>query len=161
MATLATQLHRAEALSRPTERTRVARAAQADPFRLRALPNEDICLFSKRIDNARLVKQADPAAGGRCWSAIGAAALAAILLTGVAFPRAAWFITGYRLQSLRQEQQRLVDERSRLDVEEAALVTPARLDQLAGVHKLVSPSPRQVIRLDPKADGSLALNLRK
>src|SRR5258705_8360309 len=161
MATMATQFNRAEALTRPVETTRAPRVAEANPYRLRALPNEDICLFTKHIDNARLVKEADPAGGGRCWSAIGAGTLAAILLMGVAAPRTAWVVAGYHLQSLRQEHQRLVDERTSLQVDEATLLAPARLEQLAGAQKLGSPTPRQIVHLDPKADGSLALNLHK
>ena len=161
MATLATQLNRAEGLTRPVEHTRAPRLAQANPYRLRALPNEDICLFTKPIDNARLVREADPSGGNRCWSAIGAGTLAAILLMGVAAPRTAWVVAGYHLQSLRQESQRLLDERASLQVEEATLLAPSRLEQLAGAHKLASPSPRQIVHLDPKADGSMALNLEK
>ncbi len=161
MATLATQLNQADALRAPAERVRALRVAPADPYRLRALPNEDICFFTKQIDNARLVKEADPAGGGKCWSAIGAATLTAILLMGVIAPRAAWFIQGYQLQSLRQERQKLLNERSGLEIEEAALLAPARLEKLAASHRLVNPSPRQIVHLDPKADGSLALNLRK
>jgi len=48
-----------------------------------------------------------------------------------------------------------------LQVEEATLLSPARLEQLAGTHKLASPTTRQIVHLDPKADGSIALNLRK
>ena len=161
MATLATQFNRAEAIARPVEGVRAPRVAQANPYRLRALPNEDICLFTKPIDNARLVREADPAGGGRCWSAIGAGTLAAVLLMGVAAPRTAWVVAGYHLQSLRQERQQLLDERSRLQVEEATLLAPARLEQLADRHKLTSPSPRQIVHLDPNADGSMALNLQK
>ena len=161
MATLATQLNRSEALTRPVENTRGPRVAQANPYRLRALPNEDICLYTKPIDNARLVREADPSGGNRCWSAIGAATLAAVLLMGVAAPRTAWVVAGYHLQSLRQERQRLLDERSSLQVEEATLLAPARLEELAGAQKRASPSPRQSVHLDPKADGSMALNLRK
>ena len=112
MATLATQLNRAEGLTRPVEHTRAPRVAQTNPYRLRALPNEDICLFTKQINNARLVREADPSGGNRCWSAIGAATLAAVLLMGVAAPRTAWVVAGYHLQSLRQESQRLLDERT-------------------------------------------------
>ncbi len=35
---------------------------QPDTYTLRPLPCEDIYFYSKRIDNSRLVRQADPAA---------------------------------------------------------------------------------------------------
>ena len=34
--------------------------AVRDPFQLRALPHEDVFLYSKQIDNSRLVREADP-----------------------------------------------------------------------------------------------------
>ena len=66
-------------------------AAQAGPlppdgrFLLRALPNEDVFLYSKRIDNSRVVREADPGARGE-WSAIGMVCLLALLLIGVLTP---------------------------------------------------------------------------
>ena len=38
---------------------------------------------------------------------------------------------GYQLQALKQERQRLMDERSTLEVEEAVLLSPERLEKLA------------------------------
>ena len=40
---------------------------------LRALPQEDVFFFCKKIDNSRLVREPDPKARGTCWNAIGAA----------------------------------------------------------------------------------------
>jgi hypothetical protein len=36
-------------------------------IRVRAFANEDIYFFVKRIDNSRVVRQADPMARGICW----------------------------------------------------------------------------------------------
>ncbi len=36
--------------------------AVRDAYQLRALPNDDVYFYCKRIDNSRLVRQADPAA---------------------------------------------------------------------------------------------------
>src|ERR1039457_1822786 len=70
--------------------SRQARARrERDPFLLRTLPHEDVFLYCKKIDNSRLVREADPESRGKCWSAIGAACLALALLTGVLVPGAA------------------------------------------------------------------------
>lgn len=132
-----------------------------DPHVLRALPNDDVYFFAKRVDNSRIVREADPRARGTCWSAIGAGCGIAILLTGMLAPRVGGILAGYQLQALRQEEQVLLDEQRNLEVEEAALVSPERLDRLAGVHKLGKPGPGQLIHLNPNGDGSLALNLKK
>ena len=61
----------------------------------------------------------------------------------------------------KEEHQRLADERSTLEVEAAALLSPARLERLARTHKLLEPAAGQIIHLEPHADGALAMNLQK
>ncbi len=97
MATLATIFKRSDAMARGSERAGAIRA-ESDPFRLRALPNDDIYFYSKRIDNSRVVRQADPAARGECWSAVGAAAV--VLMIGAQHHCAACGVGARRLQDL-------------------------------------------------------------
>jgi hypothetical protein len=147
-----------EAFATPARR---AAARPADQFRLRALPNEDVYFFAKRIDNSRILKQRDPRAARECWSAIGAFAVLAVLLAGALAPSVWGTFAGYQLQALKQERQRLIDERSTLEVREAALTSPERLEKLAKSQRLLEPRPGQVIHLEPHADGSMAMNLTK
>jgi hypothetical protein len=165
MATLATYFRKDDAViyseEAPAAAARRPIARPVDSYRLRALPSEDVYFFCKRIDNSRLLKQKDPRATKECWSAIGAFAVLAVLLAGALAPTVWGTFAGYQLQALKQERQRLIDERSTLDVEEAALLSPARLERLARAQKLLEPSPGQVIHLDPRSDGSLAMNLGK
>ncbi len=165
MATLATNFRKDEsviysedAFLAPAPR-KAARAT--DPFRLRALPNEDVYFFVKRIDNSRVLKQKDPRAARECWSAIGAFAVLAVLLAGALAPTVWGTFAGYQVQALKQERQRLIDERSTLEVQEAALLSPSRLEKLAKAQRLLQPAPGQVIHLDPHSDGSMAMNLAK
>jgi hypothetical protein len=165
MATLATYFRKddaviyyEEALTPPRPRRT---AHPADPYRLRALPNEDVYFFCKKVDNSRILKQKDPRAARECWSAIGAFAVLAILLAGALAPSVWGTFAGYQLQALKQERQRLIDERSTLEVAEAALLSPARLERLARAQRLLEPVAGQVIHLEPSADGSLAMNLTK
>jgi hypothetical protein len=128
-----------------------------DPYQLRVLPCEDVFFYSKKIDNSRLVRQPDPRARGACWSAIGAAFLVLALLTGVLAPGAANTLAGYKLEALRAEERRLVDQRRVLELREAELVSPGRLEALARGQNLVIPAAGQTVRLELK-DGSLAMN---
>ena len=112
-----------------------------DPFQLRALPHEHLFLYNKRIDNSRLVREADPKSRGACWSAIGAASVLAVLLTSAFAPSVATTIAGYKLEALRIEERRLLEEHRGLDLQEAELLSPARLDQLARENNLVAPVP--------------------
>jgi hypothetical protein len=130
---------------------------ERDAFLLRALPHEDVFLYSKKIDNSRLVREPDPQARGACWSAIGAASVALALLTSVLAPSVAGTLAGYRLESLRVEERRLVNERRVLQLQEAELLSPGRLERLAKGQNLVTPASGQVVHLEGKADGAVAM----
>jgi len=130
---------------------------QRDPFELRPLPFEDVFFYCKRVDNSRLVREPDPKAGNACWSAMGVASVILALLLGVLAPNVASTLSGYKLESLRAEQRQLLDERRTLDLQEAELLSPARLDQLAKDENLVTPSAGQVVHLERGADGAVAM----
>jgi cell division protein FtsL len=159
MATLPTtygnlQLRR-EASTPAIAQTRVR--AQQRPYELRPLPFEDVFLYSKKIDNSRLVRQADPKTGRACWTAVGAAAVLVAMLTGTLAPVAATKMAGYRLEELRAEERRLVEERRVLAIEEAALLDPARMERLAQDQKLAPPAPGQTVHLDSPTGDRVAM----
>jgi hypothetical protein len=134
-------------------------SAQADPYLLRALPNDSIYFYSKKIDNSRVVRQADPAARGECWSALGAVGVLLMLAASIIAPHVGSVLAGYKLEALKQERQSLVNQKRDLEVREAGLLSPERLNDLARVRSLGSPGSDQVIHLDaPAVDGSFARN---
>jgi len=139
---------------RPQVRVKAKDAAAQ--FKLRALPNDDVYFYCKRIDNSRLVRQADPQTKGQCLSAIGAACVLAVLAGSVMAPKLGTVLSGYKIQQLRQEQSVLLDERRALEVDEAVLISPARLDEIAQKQKLNRPGAGQVHHLQPKGDGAFA-----
>jgi hypothetical protein len=135
----------------------VARSQDAlAKYELRGLPNDDVYFYCKRVDNSRLVRQADPQAKGQCWSAIGAACVIAVLFGTVMAPKAATVLAGYRVQQLKQERAGLIEERKTLEVEEARILSPANMGPLAVKRKLSSPSASQIVHLQPKGDGAMA-----
>ena len=131
--------------------------AERDPFQLRALPQEDVFFHCKKIDNSRLVRAADPQARGACWSAIGAAGGLLAVLTSVLVPSVASTLAGYKLEALRVEERQLLDEKRTLEVVEAGLLSPQRLETLAQGQNLVAPVPGQVVRLNAKGDSAVAM----
>jgi hypothetical protein len=158
MATLPAFLRKTEAPAPPsTARRPLPARPEPDPYQLRALPLEDVFFHCKRIDNSRLVREPDPQARGACWSTIGAACLVVALLGSVLAPSVAGTLAGYRLEALRAEERRLVDERRVLELEEARLLSPERLEELARQRGLVTPAPGQVIHLDGRGDGTVAM----
>jgi hypothetical protein len=80
------------------------------------------------------------------------------LFTGTLMPTLAGRLEGYRLEALKGEERRLLDERRTLELQEAELLSPDRLQQVAERQNLVAPRAGQVIHLDGnKADGAFAL----
>jgi hypothetical protein len=132
---------------------------RSEAHRLRSLPNEDVYFFVKRVDNSRVVRQADPRARARDWKLVGVAGFAACAVIALLLPSAWGLMAGYQISSLQQENQRLVTERARLELEEARLVSPERLQVLATMQEFVDPTSASTVYL-PKTDDSLALNRR-
>jgi hypothetical protein len=146
MATQAASLPKFDGASSEARR---AETLRPNSYRLRALPNEDIFFHVKRVDNSRVVRESDPRAKAECWSSIGAfCAVAAVLITSF-IPSVAGITSGYQVQALKQERQRLLDERRSLEVQEAQLRGSQRLHQLAKHQNMGSPKPDQMVRLNP------------
>ena len=158
MATLPAFLRRMDLpVGTETVPRRAALRAERDPFLLRALPHEDLFFYSKRIDNSRLVREADPQARGACWSAIVAASVALVLLTSLLAPSVAGTLAGYKLESLRAQEQKLLTERRVLELQEAALLRLDRLEKLARAQNLVAPRSEQIVHLEPTGDAAVAM----
>ena len=159
MASLAALFRRIEPQTVPVAEPRESWPGVSDEYRLRPMPNEDLYFFTKRIDNSRLVRQADPRARRRCWNAIGLSSLAAVVLVILLLPNVLGIMAGYQIHTLEQQQARLRSEKATLELQEAKLLSPERLEELARMLQFVDPAPGQVLFLNPKADGALALNV--
>jgi hypothetical protein len=120
----------------------------SDTFELRPLPNDHIYFYSKRIDNSRMVRQANPAAAQESWSAAGALVVLLMLGASIIAPHVASVLAGYRLEALKQERQAMIDQDRALTVREAALLSPSRLIELAASRRLASPAVDQIVHLD-------------
>ncbi|MCC7175123.1 MAG: hypothetical protein IT159_07995 [Bryobacterales bacterium] len=131
----------------------------AGGFRLPPVPNESIYFYRKPIDNSGVVRLPDPKASARCWRWVAAATTVTLLLAGLLWPGAYSLLAGYQVESLKGQQETLRAELASLELEQARLVTPERLDQLAREQELIDPAPDQVVQLAPAPDGSLARNL--
>jgi hypothetical protein len=161
MATMANIFNRF--FDRDGEPTRAhARPAQMPDARTRvpAFANDDIYFFMKRIDNSGVVRHADPKARGTCWKLIGSAVGAAVLLVGVLLPGAYSLLAGYQVQSLKIEAQRLASEQASLELVEAQLISPQRMEELARMQQFIDPPSQRVVYLET-AHGSLAMNNEK
>ncbi len=155
MATLAAVFRRTEA--RPA-REWVATEAVADPYRLRPLPGEDVYLYHKKIDNSRVIRQADPVARRRSARAVAGSFAAALLLMLLLLPHGLNVIAGYHIDKLEASNHQLRGERSRLELEESRLLSPERLNALAVELHYVDPDPNKVVYAGSPANDAVALN---
>ena len=157
MATLATILDRfvaAKSFEQSAPRARVLE--EVDPYEVPPFPNEDVYLYVKRIDKSRVLRESDPAARKVCWRLIGSSFAVAVVVIGLLLPTLYGLIAGYRMEALRQERQRLELDRASLELQEAKLLSPARLEELARMQQFIDPAPQKVVYLDSKSDQKLA-----
>lgn len=133
---------------------------ELDVYRLRPLPCEDVYFFCKKIDNSRVVRETDPLARKKCWRAVSVSMLAALFMMMLMLPEALGMMAGYQIHSLGRQHEKLLEERARLDLDEAALLSPQRLQELARELRLVDPDPSHVVFLNPKTDSAVAMNLQ-
>ncbi len=125
-------------------------------YRLRPLPNEDICLWQTPVDNTRVARQADPHIWSACWRFITAASAIAIIVMGMLAPNAYGVLAGYRLHKLQQEYLSLEEEHRQLKLAETTLLRPERLEQVAEERGLKHPKSGMVHQLPPVNDESVA-----
>jgi len=124
---------------------------------LRPFANEDVYFYVKRIDNSGVVRQADPQAKSRVWKLIASASAASVLVIGILLPGAYGLLAGYQIQALKEEARQLKSQQGLLDLEEARLMTPERMEALAAKQHLEDPPEQSIVYLQPKAgtkDGS-------
>lgn len=124
---------------------------------VRALPNEDVCLWIKTIDNSRVVRHADPKVRNACWRFIGIASIVVLLVVGQLLPAAYRLLAGYQLNRLEKQHAELMDMRRTLQLDNAVLRSPENLEQLAKLHGM-KPAPQRVHDIAPAGEESLALN---
>lgn len=153
MATLANIMDRftaARAVADDSPRMRTL--DNEDAYAIPRFPNEDVYLYVKRIDNSRVVREADPSARKVCWKMIASSFAFAALVIGLLLPSVDSLMAGYKLEALRQEQQRLQLDRAALELQETKLLSPARLEELARMQRFVDPAPDAVVYLDSRVD---------
>ncbi len=127
--------------------------------RLRPIANEDVYLFVKRIDNSMVVRAVDPIARRARTRSVATGFVAATLVIAGLIPAAYNTMAGFSMQSLRQEQEKLKQQESQLDLEEAKLLSYDRLKELANSLKMVDPTPQQVQYLEGKSNAEARNNL--
>ncbi len=133
-----------------------ASKGNAGPGLLPPLPQQSLYLFRKAIDNSGVKRQPDPQGRTRQWRWIATTMACTFLLVALLWPNIYGMLAGYQIEALKTEQQRLQAERASLELQEANLLSPEKLEELARNQEFIDPAPNQVVYLPPAADGSLA-----
>jgi hypothetical protein len=148
-----------ERITRAKEETEEqASATSEDEYLSRPLPNEQVYLWVRTIDNSRVRAVASPGASRACWRSIVASLVVVAVLVGILLPLAYNLLAGYRLSALEVEHQRLLDDKARLEQEESQVLTPALMAEVARSARLVDPMPHDRVPLPAPPDGVLAMN---
>ena len=80
-----------------------------------------------------------------------------MLGVSIVAPHVALVRAGYALEAAKVERKTLLDQRRELEVREAGLLSPGRLNDIAKAHNLTSPMSGQVFHLDGQnPQGNLA-----
>lgn len=117
-------------------------------FAARSIPFEDVWFIKKHLDNSRLIRRQDPRERTMCWSSLAACIAVVTLVIALLIPGAFGLVDGYTIQALKQEHQKLLRERSVLELEELRRLSPKRLEELARLQQFVDPGPDQLVYLD-------------
>ncbi len=113
--------------------------------RARRGPTPEI-LFTRRLDNSRLVKAQCPARKREMRSFATAMAVLFSIVMFYGWQHYQSIQSGYRLESEKQQLVQLEEQNRELRLSEAQLSDPARIDRLARQMGLEHPLPGQVVR---------------
>jgi cell division protein FtsL len=115
--------------------------------------------YHKPIDNSRLVKVADPKRKRDMMLFSGALGLLLVLFLVFCIQHYSAIEYGYHNEALRERREKLLETRRQLQLDEAELREPSRIDEIAHRMGLQPPLAGQVVNLDstPVSAGSTVM----
>jgi hypothetical protein len=121
--------------------------------RVRRGPTPEV-FYSKRLDNSRLVKAADPVRVRemRIFTAAMTAMFVIVMFYGWQHFSAIEY--GYRVEAEKQQRITLEEQNRELRLAEAQLCDPHRIDRMARGLGLDAPKPGQVVRGEDVLDAT-------
>lgn len=135
-----------------------SRNQAAGRYHLRPMPNEDIHVFVKKIDNTRVVREQDPKANASAWKAISVACLFALIVVGLIVPIANSYLAGYTVAEIEKQNSQLAAQVARYSVRESELTSLEALARAAKNQKFIDPTPESMVVLNDTRTGTVALN---
>jgi len=108
--------------------------------------------FAKSIDNSRLVKVEDPQRSREMKQFGAALAVFFLLVMTFAWQHYKAIEYGYHIEGLKRQRAQLAEMNTALDLEQASLRNPGRIDTWARAHGMQPPDAGQIIRIDASSD---------
>lgn len=139
-------------------RAQSRKRTEAGRYHLRPMPNEDIHVFVKKIDNTRVVREQDPKANASAWRTISMAGIFALVVVGLIVPIANSYLAGYTVAEIEKQNSQLESQLARLSVREAELTSVDALARAAKNQKYLDPAPETMVVLNETRSGAVALN---
>jgi hypothetical protein len=124
------------------------RRSEGQDYRLRALPREDIHLFVKDIDNAKVARLVDAKDNAFSFGVAGSAVLAAALLIAMLMPGGYSLLASRRMERLRVERETLTNQLNEIRVREARMLSPQQMEKWAS-QEFVEPPASAVVFASP------------
>ena len=144
--------------SNAQSRAQSRKRTEADRYHLRPMPNEEIHVFVKKIDNTRVVREQDPKANASAWRTISMAGIFALVVVGLIVPIANSYLAGYTVTEIEKQNSQLQSQLARLSAREAELTSVEALARAAKNQKYLDPTPETVVVLNETRSGAVALN---
>lgn len=119
------------------------------PVAMRGTPE---IYFHKPIDNSRLVRVIDPRRTREMMQFSAACAVLFLIAVMYVWQHFSAIEYGYHIEAAHAQIQSLGEEKNQLQLEQAALRDPQRIDQLARQMGMLAPQVGQVVGLDPQVE---------
>ncbi len=133
----------------------------SERFQLRPMPNEEIHVFVKKIDNTRVVREQDPKVNASAWKTISMACLFSLFVIGLLVPAANSYLAGYTAAEIEKRNKELQGELARLSVRESELTSLEALARAARNQRFLDPSPETLVVLNETRPADVAMNREK
>jgi len=104
--------------------------------------------FAKNIDNSRVVKMMDPQRAKEIRMFFGAVCILFMFAMVYTWQHFSAIEYGYRIEAAKQQKEVLVQKNHELQVQEASLRDPQRIDHLARRMGMIAPQASQMQMLD-------------
>ncbi len=113
--------------------------------------------FSKHIDNSRLVKEDDPERRRDVRRFTITMTLFFLLMMVYVWQHFSAIEVGYRVEAQKTQVEMLQEQNRQLELTEAQLSDPQRIDRIAKQLGMESPQPGQVVRADGMGGSSAVM----